>query len=205
MTTYDLGDVVTLTAVVRDALGALVDAGSIVCTITLPDATTATPTVTRSSLGTYTATYTPAAAGRYLARWVTTGAGAAAHADDFDVVTGASAAAGISRDDLEVELRAAIVAADYDAADTACADGWACVCTYLGADPGTLTLDPWQMTVVQKVAKRVAARFFTNPLDRASYAGPEGLSFTQAPFVSARILTPDERAMLDDIGSPGIA
>ena len=205
MSTYDLGDVVALSATVRDEDGDLVDAGSIVCTVTLPDGTSATPTVTRASLGTYTATYTPAAVGRYLVRWVTTGAGAAAFADDFTVISAASAAAGIARADLALELRTAIVAADYDAADAACADAWACICTYLGADPAALTLDPWQVGAAQKVAKRVAARFFTNPLDRSAFSGPEGMSYTTSPLVSSRLLTPDERAMLDALGAPGFA
>ena len=202
---YDLGDAVTLAIQVRDVNGTLANASAVTLTITLPDGTTTTPSVTNPTTGNYTATYAPTTAGRYLARWVATGTNASAFADDFEVMAAASAAAGITRDDLALELRTTITAADYGAADAACNDAWACVLTYLGADPASLTLDTWQVTVAQKVAKRVAARFFTNPLDRQAYSGPEGLSYTQAPLVSARILTPDERAMLDDIGFPGFA
>jgi phage tail protein X len=84
---YDLGDVVPLTVQVRDANGALANAGTIAVTITLPDATAATPTVTNppATTGVYVLDYTPTQSGRHLVRWVASGSNASAHTDSFDV------------------------------------------------------------------------------------------------------------------------
>jgi len=54
----------------------------------------------------------------------------------------------------------------------------------------------WQSDVARNVATRVAARSWTNPMQRTSYTGPEGLAYA-GPDVGARLLTPDERAALD--------
>ena len=56
---YDLGDVVSLSVNVVDSAGAAANATAVVCTVTLPDGTTATPDVTNSATGTYTIAYTP--------------------------------------------------------------------------------------------------------------------------------------------------
>lgn len=82
----DLGDPVVLTFLVKDADGALVDAGvTPVCTVTLPDGSTATPAVTHPSTGTYKATFTTTLAGRHTVRWVATGANAQVYTDVFNV------------------------------------------------------------------------------------------------------------------------
>lgn len=82
---FDLGDVVPLTVDIRDANGALANAGAVTVTITLPDGTTASPAVANPSTGRYQVDYTPAVAGRYGVRWVATGANASAYTDAFDV------------------------------------------------------------------------------------------------------------------------
>ena len=38
------------------------------------------------------------------------------------------------------------------------------------------TIDPNDLLIVKGIALRIAAQWFTNPEDRAQYAGPEGLS-----------------------------
>lgn len=86
MATYDLGDVVALAVEIRDAAGALANAGSIALTVTLPDGTTASVSTANPSTGTYTANYTPTVAGVYGALWVATGANASAHRDSFTVL-----------------------------------------------------------------------------------------------------------------------
>lgn len=48
-------------------------------------------------------------------------------------------------------------------------------------------------TDVKLVVKRLAARLFTNPQQRVSYTGPEGLNFSGGPV---RLLTDDERDAL---------
>lgn len=85
MATYDLGDVVALSVNVKNSAGALADATAVVCTVTLPDGTTATPTVTHASTGVYSAGYSPTLAGRHLVNWVATGANASAYTDVFNV------------------------------------------------------------------------------------------------------------------------
>lgn len=57
---------------------------------------------------------------------------------------------------------------------------------------------PWTaLTVpvgVALIIKRVAARLLTNPQQRSSYSGPDGLNYTGGPV---RLLTDDEREALD--------
>ena len=85
MASYDLGDIVPLGITIKDAAGALANATAVVCTVTLPDGTSATPTVVNSSTGLYDADYTPTRAGRHLVRWVATGTNASAFTDEFTV------------------------------------------------------------------------------------------------------------------------
>lgn len=54
--------------VLRDADGDLTDSTDEVCTVTLPDGTTATPAVTTSSTGIYSAAYTPSTNGLHSYR-----------------------------------------------------------------------------------------------------------------------------------------
>jgi hypothetical protein len=82
---YDLGDTVALTFPVTDADGWAADATDVMCTITLPDGTTASPEVIHVAVGTYTASYTPASVGHYDVAWVATGTNASAFTDAFNV------------------------------------------------------------------------------------------------------------------------
>jgi hypothetical protein len=58
---------------------------------------------------------------------------------------------------------------------------------------------PWYSTnapaPVKLVALRLAARLFTNPQQRTSYAGPEGLNYSGGPV---RLFTDDEREILNE-------
>jgi hypothetical protein len=83
---FDLGDVVPLGTTVKDSSGTLVNAGSMVLTITLPDNTTATVNpVTPMSTGTYQYDYATVQPGRHVVRWLASGANAGAYTDMFDV------------------------------------------------------------------------------------------------------------------------
>jgi hypothetical protein len=86
----DLGQTFRATATVTqpDANGnpQLVNAGTCICTITLPDATTATPAVVNDSTGLYHADYVTTQAGRHSVAWVTTVPGTAT-TDVFNVRT----------------------------------------------------------------------------------------------------------------------
>lgn len=84
---YDLGDVVTLTTLVRDQSGALADATAVTATVAAPDGTSASPVVTKPSTGTYTLTYVPSQVGVHEVTWTATGDNAASFADVFTVST----------------------------------------------------------------------------------------------------------------------
>lgn len=70
--TADVGDEVLVATEVRNIDGELVNAATVVLTVTLPDLTTATPVVDNPSTGHYEVAYTLAQAGRYVFSWATT-------------------------------------------------------------------------------------------------------------------------------------
>ena len=195
MPAYDLGDVVTLTATIRDDDGQPVDATAVVCTVTAPDATTSTPAVSHPAVGVYTATIEPATAGRYLARWVATGTNAAAFVDSFTVYAAADAV-------LRAEMAARVAAksrvslpaqnsADRGSLDAAVADATALVMARLRRD--TLdTLAGYGADAVRAVIVRVAARFWRNPQDLSGQSY-DGMSISVS---EPRVLTGDEQAAL---------
>ena len=76
----DTGQVYHATLTVKDITGTLVNAATVVLTITLPDGTTATPTVTNppAVTGQYTYDYTTVQAGLHKFAWQTTVPGTAA-------------------------------------------------------------------------------------------------------------------------------
>lgn len=77
-TTYDVGDVATLTASFTDAAGSAADPTSVTLTVQAPDGTQATPTPTSSVVGTWTADVSVTQAGVWWYRFEGTGAVAAA-------------------------------------------------------------------------------------------------------------------------------
>jgi hypothetical protein len=83
---YDLGAAVPLSTTVKDASGALANAGNMRLTVTLPDDTTAVvDPVAPASTGVYSYAYPTVQAGRHQVRWLATGANATAYTDVFDV------------------------------------------------------------------------------------------------------------------------
>lgn len=215
MSTYDLGDPVGLSVNIRDTAGALANAGAVTLTITLPDGTTASPTVTNSATGTYTATYTPAAAGRFAVKWLATGTNASAFADDFTVIGSVPL---LTRSHLETHLQRTISAADQASADAACDYAAALVADVLGFDVTSATFtdsagvvtrpSATDVTLARGIAVRIAAQWFTNPQDRQSYAGPEGLSYTASPQMLSKLMSEADRRTLVGIQlrhAPGFA
>lgn len=85
MASYDLGSVVALGITITNSSGTPQNATTVVCTVTLPDGTTATPSVTNSGAGLYAIAYSPSQSGRHLVRWVATGTNASAFTDEFTV------------------------------------------------------------------------------------------------------------------------
>lgn len=214
MTVYTLGDVVTLTCTVRDAAGALADAGAVTCTVTLPDGTTTVLTHTHPSTGNYAVDYPPPTVGWFRVRWLATGANAGAFVEDFTVIAGPAL---LTRALLEAHLQRSISAADQASADAACDYATALVEDALGFDvcsatftTGTTTTRPsaTDVTLARGIAVRIAAQWFTNPQDRQSYAGPEGLSYTASPMMLSKLMSEADRRTLVGIQlryAPGFA
>lgn len=73
MTTYDLGDAVTLTTTVTDANGTATDA-TMAIVVTAPDGTTSSPSITHGPTGVYFTTFTPTLSGPYVYKWSASGA-----------------------------------------------------------------------------------------------------------------------------------
>lgn len=116
----DLGDVVALAVTIRDSSGDPADAGSVACTVTLPDATAVSVPVAKVDTGVYTISYTPTAEGLHGVRWVATGANASSYRDSFTVLSGsiplvslaeAKARLNITGTDHDEELRRIVAAA----------------------------------------------------------------------------------------------
>ena len=106
----------------------------------------------------------------------------------------------ITSSDLAEYLGMAIAGADAATAAAICADAsamvrGACDATLLAAATG----DDAQNAKL--AMKRYAQRTWTNRQERASYSGPEGLTFAAAS--SVRILTEDERALIAPLTLPG--
>ena len=85
MSDWDIGDVVTISAVFRDAAGALADPTTTTLTVMAPDGTLSTPTPVKDSTGTYHADVPVTASGSWAYRWLGTGAVAAAEEGTFSV------------------------------------------------------------------------------------------------------------------------
>lgn len=101
-------------------------------------------------------------------------------------------------------------AEDEPAAEAAVEFAVAQVHAALGFDvlDTTLAVEAQDITVAKGVALRVAAQWYTNPQDRASYSAPEGLSWTPSPQMLSKIMSPADRADLAGIAcryAPGFA
>ena len=163
------------------------------CTITLPDGTTAAATVVHPALGSYLAAYAPNRVGLHWATWSGSGVNSAGLPSVEAIMVEAPAGlVAVTADDLAGHIHADIAEGDQLVAQDVCARASARVREH--CDPARLaaaTADG--VASVQLVMLRLAARMWNNPLERASYTGPEGLSYVTT---SPRILTDDERATL---------
>lgn len=100
--------------------------------------------------------------------------------------------------DLETHLGRTFAVADSDTAEAAVAAAVALIDHYLGFDIEAQTdVTAGDIAVCTAVGTRIAAQWFTNPQDRASYSGPEGLSYTSSPQMLSRILSEADRVVLE--------
>lgn len=111
--------------------------------------------------------------------------------------------------DLEAHLGRTLGAADETSAEAAVAAAVALIDHYLGFDIESQTdVTAGDIAVCTAVGARVAAQWFTNPQDRASYAGVEGMSWTAAPSMLAAHMAPADRIALQGLQhkyAPGFA
>jgi len=70
---YANGNVVRMLGQIKDVNQTLIDATTVVVTVTLPDTTTSTPSVTHDSVGNYHADYTTTQTGTHTYKFVSTG------------------------------------------------------------------------------------------------------------------------------------
>ena len=112
--------------------------------------------------------------------------------------------------DLEAHLHRSISSSDDPAALAAVTFAIALVTDAVGFDliDGDYTVSASDIDLARGVAVRIAAQHFTNPEDRQSYAGPEGLSFTASPQMLSRLMSEADRRTLVGIQlryAPGFA
>ena len=112
--------------------------------------------------------------------------------------------------DLETHLHRTISATDDPAALAAVTFATALVTDAVGFDliDGDYTVSAADLDLARGVAVRIAAQHFTNPEDRQSYSGPEGLSFTASPQMLSRLMSEADRRTLVGIQlryAPGFA
>lgn len=113
--------------------------------------------------------------------------------------------------DLENYLHRTIATKDDPAAQSAVDFAAALVGDVVGFDviaTTDYTVTDADVLIVKAIALRIAAQWFTNPEDRASYAGPEGLSYTSSPQMLSRIMSEADRRTLVGVQlryAPGFA
>lgn len=106
----------------------------------------------------------------------------------------------ITVDDLAVYLhRSGFDPRDLPAAEAAVREACGLVLQRLGFDPFDVdfAMSPHDLDAARAVAKRVAAQHFTNPEQRQSYAGPDGLSYAGATVLVGKIMTEADRVVLE--------
>jgi hypothetical protein len=112
--------------------------------------------------------------------------------------------------DLERHLHRDISARDEPSAQAAVDFAAALVGDVLGFDvTGTEhAVADSDVLITRAIAVRIAAQWFTNPEDRAAYAGPEGLSYTASPQMLSKIMSEADRRTLVSVQlryAPGFA
>ena len=112
--------------------------------------------------------------------------------------------------DLENHLHRTISTKDDPAAQAAVDFATALVWDVVGFDVtgDDYTIEANDLQIVKGIALRIAAQWFTNPEDRAQYAGPEGLSYTASPQMLSRIMGEADRRTLVSVQmryAPGFA
>ena len=112
--------------------------------------------------------------------------------------------------DLETHLHRTISTKDDPAAQAAVDFATALVWDVVGFDVtgDDYTIEANDLLIVKGIALRIAAQWFTNPEDRAQYAGPEGLSYTASPQMLSRIMGEADRRTLTSVQiryAPGFA
>jgi len=112
--------------------------------------------------------------------------------------------------DLENHLHRTISTKDDPAAQAAVDFATALVWDVVGFDVtgDDYTIEANDLQIVKGIALRIAAQWFTNPEDRAQYAGPEGLSYTASPQMLSRIMGEADRRTLTSVQiryAPGFA
>lgn len=113
---------------------------------------------------------------------------------------------------LEEYLQRSIAARDEASADAAVSYARALVVQRIGFDPATATVtdytvvpqvqttcDDEDVLAARAVGLRIAAQWFTNPQERASYSGPEGMSYTASPQMLSKIMSEADRVVLEMI------
>jgi hypothetical protein len=111
--------------------------------------------------------------------------------------------------DLEAHLGRTLGAADETSAEAAVAAAVALIDHYLGFDiEAQDDVAAGDIAVCTAVGARIAAQWFTNPQDRASYSGVEGMSWTASPQMLSAHMAPADRIALHGLQmkfAPGIA
>lgn len=112
--------------------------------------------------------------------------------------------------DLETHLHRAIAVKDDDSAQAAVDFAVALVGDVVGFDVtgDEYTVADADVLIVKAIAVRIAAQWFTNPEDRASYSGPEGMSYTASPQMLSKIMSEADRRTLVSVQmryAPGFA
>lgn len=111
---------------------------------------------------------------------------------------------------LETHLHRTISSTDDLAAQAAVTFAVALVTDVIGFDvtDTDYAVTDADVRLVRAIGVRVAAQWFTNPEDRQSFAGPEGLSYTSSPQMLSRIMGEADRRTLLSVQlryAPGIA
>ena len=112
--------------------------------------------------------------------------------------------------DLENYLHRTISTKDDPSAQAAVDFATALVWDTLGFDVtgDDYTIDANDLLIVKGITLRIAVQWFTNPEDRATYSGPEGMSYTASPQMLSRIMSEADRRTLVSVQmryAPGFA